>query len=263
MDRCLYDPDRGFYASGSGSAGRRSGDFITSPEVGPLFADVLANALDSWWDTLGRPDPYRVYDAGTGPGTLARMLERAPGRSKQARRIEGFDRSDASGAPPNNLAGSVVIANELLDNLAFRILERSPDGWQEAWVTSEAGAPPTEKLVRVDPALTPDQAALLDQLPVGARVPLLDEEIGEPLIIVAPAAVSPPAGPSAATTGPLDLNGATAEQLESLPGIGPAIAAAIIAWRDENGGFAHPDDLLRVPGIGPAKMGVLRDHVTV
>ncbi len=178
MDRCLYDPDRGFYASGAGSAGRRSGDFITSPEVGPLFADVLANALDGWWDTLGQPDPYRIYDAGTGPGTLAKMLERAAGSSKPARRIEGFDRSGASGVPPINLAGSVVIANELLDNLAFRILERSQQGWQEVWVTQEDGASPIEILGRIDPALTSGQTALLDQLPVGARVPLLDEASG-------------------------------------------------------------------------------------
>ena len=42
VDRCLYDPDHGFYASGRGSAGGHRGDFVTSPEVGPLFADVLS-----------------------------------------------------------------------------------------------------------------------------------------------------------------------------------------------------------------------------
>ena len=76
MDAALYAPD-GFYESG-GSAGRR-GDFLTSPEVGPLFGAVIARALDGWWDDLGRPDPYVVVDAGAGPGTLARsILRRAP-----------------------------------------------------------------------------------------------------------------------------------------------------------------------------------------
>ncbi|MDP9074095.1 MAG: hypothetical protein M3N98_07965, partial [Actinomycetota bacterium] len=56
MEAALYDPDDGFYATG-GSAGRR-GDFVTSVEIGPLFAAVWARALDLWWEELGRPDPY-------------------------------------------------------------------------------------------------------------------------------------------------------------------------------------------------------------
>jgi competence protein ComEA len=63
--------------------------------------------------------------------------------------------------------------------------------------------------------------------------------------------------------GPVVLNRAGPQELESLPGVGPAIAAAIVAWRDDNGGFATVDDLLDVPGIGPAKLAALRDRVTV
>ena len=55
MERSLYGPD-GFYQR-HGVAGRARGDFITSPEVGPLFGAVLANALVHWWDELGRPRP--------------------------------------------------------------------------------------------------------------------------------------------------------------------------------------------------------------
>jgi SAM-dependent MidA family methyltransferase len=68
----LYDPDGGFYATG-GQAGRR-GDFLTSPEVGPLFGAVVARALDGWWESLGRPAGFTVVDAGAGPGTLARAV---------------------------------------------------------------------------------------------------------------------------------------------------------------------------------------------
>ena len=175
MARCLYDPERGFYASGAGSAGRGSGDFITSPEVGPLFADVLANALDAWWDDLGNPDPFIIHDAGTGPGTLARMLERAPGRSKHVRRVAGFDRADGSGAPPPGLKGSVVIANELLDNVPFRIVERKEGTWHEVWVIDEGGSASVEQLAAPEPALASRQLSLLAPVPDGIRVPLLDE----------------------------------------------------------------------------------------
>jgi competence protein ComEA len=66
-----------------------------------------------------------------------------------------------------------------------------------------------------------------------------------------------------ASSGPVDLNTATVEELESLPGVGPATAAAIVDDRDRNGPFASVDDLDRVSGIGPAKLAALRDLVAV
>jgi SAM-dependent MidA family methyltransferase len=77
VEAALYDESDGFYAT-TGGAGRR-GDFLTSPEVGPLFGAVLARALDHWWAELRRPDPFVVVDAGAGPATLARaVLAAAP-----------------------------------------------------------------------------------------------------------------------------------------------------------------------------------------
>ena len=58
IERALYDPSDGFYASG-GRAGPRRGDFITSPEVGPLFGAVVARAFDEWWRELGDARPVR------------------------------------------------------------------------------------------------------------------------------------------------------------------------------------------------------------
>lgn len=71
-----------------------------------------------------------------------------------------------------------------------------------------------------------------------------------------------PAAPVGIPAGPVDINRATAEQFESLPGIGPATAAAIIDDRSTNGPFATVDELDRVSGIGPATLARLRDRVT-
>lgn len=62
---------------------------------------------------------------------------------------------------------------------------------------------------------------------------------------------------------PLDLNRATVEELEELPGIGPVLAARIVAFREENGPFASVEDLCQVPGIGPETLDALQGLVTV
>ena len=81
----------------------------------------------------------------------------------------------------------------------------------------------------------------------------------------APAAASAPAGGAAAAGAapgpPISLNSATAEQLDTLDGVGPATAQKIIAWRTQHGGFRSVADLGQVPGIGPKKLAALKDRV--
>ena len=157
VDRALYGPG-GFYTVGGG-AGRR-GDFITSPEVGPLFGAVLARALAG---------EDVVIEAGAGRGTLARAVrgagfegrwicvERSPVLRAEAA-AAGFE---VAGRLPE-VAGAVV-ANELLDNLAFRLLERTVSGWAEVYVHDGR-----EVLVAIehDPAVEAE---------AGARVPLQEQ----------------------------------------------------------------------------------------
>jgi competence protein ComEA len=83
-----------------------------------------------------------------------------------------------------------------------------------------------------------------------------------PLKLGKAAAGAAPAEAGAASTGPISLGNATAEQLDTLDGVGPATAEKIIQWRTENGGFTSVDDLGEVPGIGPKKLEALRSQVT-
>jgi competence protein ComEA len=77
----------------------------------------------------------------------------------------------------------------------------------------------------------------------------------------APAPVSGSVKPKAGEV--LDLNTATVEQLDTLPGVGPVTAAAIVAWRQANGKFTSVDQLADVDGIGPARLEKLRALVRV
>jgi competence protein ComEA len=66
-----------------------------------------------------------------------------------------------------------------------------------------------------------------------------------------------------APSSPVDLNAATAQALDSLPGVGPSTAQAILDYRNAHGPFKSVQDLSKVKGIGPAKLEQLRSHVRV
>ncbi|MFA9563083.1 MAG: SAM-dependent methyltransferase [Acidimicrobiales bacterium] len=165
VEWALYDPDRGFYAAGTGTAGRR-GDFLTSPEVGPLFGAVVAGALDAWWEELGRPDQFTVVEAAAGTGAMARsVLAHRQLGCREALRYIAVERSRSMRdqlegiGPPVEVADrmpdarfvGVVLANELLDNLPFDLYEfRDADGWHEVRVVQEADGSWTEQLVPGD-----------------------------------------------------------------------------------------------------------------
>lgn len=72
-----------------------------------------------------------------------------------------------------------------------------------------------------------------------------------------------PAGSAQKGSTPVNINTATAEELQTLPRIGPAMAQRIIAWREAHGGFRSVDELDAVPGIGPSMLENLRPLVTV
>lgn len=209
----LYDPDGGFYATG-GRAGRR-GDFLTSPEVGPLFGAVVAGALDRWWQQAGAPEVFVVVEAGAGPGTLARSVLNAESacagalryvlvESSAAQRASHAERlpldvpssAFASRSEPEDdeprlpvPSGPIVVSLAELPRhpgpcivLANELLDNLPFGLAErdaaAWSevrVGRHGADLVEVLVPLESAAAERLQALAPAARVGARVPLAHE----------------------------------------------------------------------------------------
>jgi SAM-dependent MidA family methyltransferase len=171
----LYDPDDGFFTA-VGRAGRR-GDFLTAPEVGPLFGAVVARSLDAEWERLGRPDAFTVVDAGAGPGTLARSILVAELACRGAMRLVLVERSDGqrvehpdgvescASIPAEPMVG-VVIANELLDNVPPRLAQHIDGRWWELLVVAQGAG------LGLDEVPLDDQPDL--DAPEGSIIPLHD-----------------------------------------------------------------------------------------
>lgn len=98
--------------------------------------------------------------------------------------------------------------------------------------------------------VVPARLSAQGQLPAGAGNPFA-------------APVAQDGSISGATGGRLNINTADAAALETLPGVGPALAQRIVAYREAHGPFTAVEDLLNVPGIGEKKLAQLREHVTV
>ncbi len=81
--------------------------------------------------------------------------------------------------------------------------------------------------------------------------------------VVIPFRGAEPAGPAPTGQGKIRLNTASPAELEELAGVGPVLAARIVAYREEHGRFVEVEDLLDVPGIGEAKLAALRPDVVV
>lgn len=118
------------------------------------------------------------------------------------------------------------------------------------------------------PDADPDRVNLAAPVSDGQRIviPVQGQPLPEEVIAAPPPGADPAVGAPGSSSGApaaVDLNSATAEQLDTLPGVGPATAAAILAHREERGPFRSVDDLIEVRGIGEAKLEALRELVVV
>lgn len=177
-------------------------------------------------------------------------------------------------APIGPIAGTTVAASSTIPS-ATSTTSNAPS----EFIVHVAGAVRAPGVVRVgsdsrvvdaiDAAGGPLPTADLDRLNLAA--PVHDGErvfvakVGDPPSAGVVANGTPTGAGDDGDTAPLivNLNTATAAELETLPGIGPTLAAAILAERDRRGGFTSIDDLRSVRGIGEGRFAALSDLVTV
>jgi SAM-dependent MidA family methyltransferase len=180
MSAALYDPADGYYMTRSDRT-TRAGDFLTAPEMDPLFGAALATHLEAGWERLGRPDPFALHEFGAGSGALASGLlhelrarrsplldaiRYRPVEADPAHEAAVLQRLEAEGFGPERvqhdpdaLVTGVVVANELLDALPVHRVTVA-DGevrelyttWRDGWFADEPGP-------RSDPALEATLAA--------------------------------------------------------------------------------------------------------
>ena len=176
MEHALYGIF-GFY-SNDGLAGTRTGDFLTSPEVGPLFGEIVANLIDETWIELGSPEKFDFVECGAGPGTLARSILAAKPQCLDSLNYVAVEISDSqremhpSGVVsvkdmPSGPFNGIIFANELLDNIPFRLFVFD-EMWKEAFVVSKGDGRFSEVL-----KLSDDEFAFLPAIVIhGSRVPI-------------------------------------------------------------------------------------------
>jgi len=166
MEIALYDPSGGYYRSDAVRPGR-AGDFITAPEIHPIFGWALARQAAQIWELLARPDPFVIREHGAGTGALITALldglaREAPAALRavsyepveiEARRVEALaERLEAAGhgaklRPPAPRRGGdadavtgIILGNEVLDALPAHRVRGLPDGGlEELFVSHEEG----------------------------------------------------------------------------------------------------------------------------
>jgi competence protein ComEA len=159
------------------------------------------------------------------------------------------DAGTASSAPPathavpSAPAAQPVLVVDVVGAVRRPGLYRLPQGSRVADAVTRAGGPTR----RADVAL------------VNLAAPLAD---GTQVVVPVRAAVAGGGASSpSAPAGPVHLNTATLDQLDALPGVGPATAQKILDYRQQHGAFSSVDELDAIPGIGPARLEALRKLV--
>jgi SAM-dependent MidA family methyltransferase len=158
MELVLYHPRHGYYNSERPVIGSQ-GDYVTSPEVSPLFGAIAGRQLAEVWHLLGRPRPFTVVEAGPGNGTMALdllwwaariepemrgslryvLVEQGTAQRERQRRLLSDEPCVCwSESLPGGITGC-IISNELLDALPVHVVGVDGARLQEAYVAANDG----------------------------------------------------------------------------------------------------------------------------
>ncbi len=177
MEAALYHPKYGYYTTSAGSMDRR-GDYVTSPEVHPIFGAMVAKQICELWNVMSRPAEFDLVEHGAGSGALARDVLRwvrahVPAfadavryrileisstlRAAQRRSLESDDLSQNTvewlDAPPAGVTGC-VLSNELIDAFPVHRVIRENGTLSEVFVALDDAGRFVERLGPIsDPAL--------------------------------------------------------------------------------------------------------------
>ena len=177
MELSLGHPEGGYYTAATARP-VREGDFLTAPELHPIFGAAVSRQLAEVWAHLGEPAEFTLVEYGAGGGTLALSilaglradgcgladaLRYAPLELNPHRRAELAVRAAAAGLPvvaPGEPTTGAVLANEFLDALPVHVVEVRDGALREIQVTEADGAFAEVAL----PPSTPALAARLSEL---------------------------------------------------------------------------------------------------
>ncbi|NPC98381.1 ComEA family DNA-binding protein [Nocardioides sp. zg-DK7169] len=202
-------------------------------------------AVTAWWvvrsdssESVGRlaaADASPIDGSGGGPGTAV------PSGAEVGGAVGAASPSGQSGTVTVDVAGRVRRPGIAVLPAGSRVVDA---------LEAVGGARPGVDLVDLNLA-----RVLVDgeQVLVGVEAPSG----------VAASSVGGPTAPGTASVALVNINLASQAELETLPGVGPVTAGAIIGWREENGGFSAVEELLEVDGIGEVTLSELAPLVTV
>jgi|SRR6266508_2027320 len=156
MEMALYHPKMGYYCSSGPKIGR-DGDYLTSPEVSPIFGAIVGRQLREMWEAMGRPSSFDIVEAGAGNGTLCRdvlcwagavgselfeatrytIVEPIPVLEARQRRAIGMESVDAKvcwrAEMPDAVEGCIV-SNELVDSMSVHRVAMRGGALREVFV---------------------------------------------------------------------------------------------------------------------------------